>query len=351
MHLLSPEAHVARLTSPSRLGSLRATGLLDGNASPVLDRLTRLVTRLLGVPISVVSLVTDKAQHFPGMAGLDGWAAARRGTGIEYSFCQYVVSSDAPLVINDAARHPLVSSSPAFTEFGIVGYAGVPLRTADGETLGALCAVDVTPTAWSAEQIDTLEDLAAAAMAEIELRATTRALLAAQDRLREQATRDEMTGLLNRRGFSERARAQLAAAVRTKSPCLVVAMDLDGFKQINDTLGHDAGDEALTEMATLLTRTFRESDVVARMGGDEFLTLVVNAGARDADAVRERLQTALAARNAAPDREFALATSIGIAAWDPAAPTALPALLRAADVAMYADKRSGKAAVLAAVPA
>jgi diguanylate cyclase (GGDEF)-like protein len=263
-----------------------------------------------------------------------------------------VVSSDAPLVINDAGQHPLVRSNRAFTELGIVGYAGVPLRTADGETLGALCAVDTAPTAWTAEQITTLEDLAQAAMAEIELRATTRALLVAHERLREQATRDEMTGLLNRRGFGERTRAQLAASLRTKTPCLVVAMDLDGFKRINDTLGHDAGDEALTEMATLLTRTFRESDVVARMGGDEFLALVVNASAGDAEAVRARLRAAIAARNAAPSRDFTLATSIGIAAWDPAAPTPLPALLRAADEAMYADKRITKVASLAAaVPA
>jgi GAF domain-containing protein len=222
---LTPEQHRARLTSPSRLAALQATGLLDGTANPVLDRLARLATRLLHVPVALVSLVDDAGQHFPGMAGLGGWAAEQRGTPLTHSFCQHVVATDQLLLVENAATHALVHDNLAFRELGVIAYAGVPLRTAEGETLGALCAIDVAPMRWTSEQVATLEDLAAAAMAEVELRATTQALLAAQaqlqlthERLKAQAVRDGLTGLLNRRGFAESARQLVALAERTGLP-------------------------------------------------------------------------------------------------------------------------------------
>lgn len=352
---LGPEQHRARLTSPSRLAALHASGLLDGTVNPVLDRLTRLAAGFLGVPIALVSLVDDQGQHFPGMTGLGGWAAARRGTPLSYSFCQHVVASERPFVVDDASMHPLVMENLGFTELGVVAYAGVPLRTVEGETLGALCAVDTVPVHWTPEQIATLEDLAAAAMAEVELRSTMLALLAsrtqleaAHERLRVQAVHDGLTGLLNRRGFAEASRQQVALATRTGTPLLVVALDLDGFKQINDTHGHSVGDAALVEMAVVLKATCRTSDLVARLGGDEFVLMLMNTPPGDADKVRARLDAALAARNAEPGREYALVTSIGIVAWEPDASgtqASIPALLQAADLAMYAHKRAGRAPV------
>jgi len=169
-----------RITAPARLAALRATGLLDGGSNAVLDRLTRLVTRLLGVPVALVSLVDERGQHFPGLAGLGGWAGEQRSTPLTHSFCQHVVTSESMLVVTDAAVHPLVRDNEAHTELGVVAYAGVPLRSTDGHTYGALCAIDTTPVVWTAEQLAILEDLAAAAMAEIELRATARSLIATQ---------------------------------------------------------------------------------------------------------------------------------------------------------------------------
>jgi len=172
----SPAVLQSRLTDPRRLETLRASALLDGAQNEVLDRLTRLVTRFLGVPVSLVSLVGDRGQHFPGLTGLSGWAGTGRGTPLTHSFCQHVVGRNEMLVVGDASHDPLVMSNLAVSELDVVAYLGVPLRTASGETLGALCAIDTKPLQWTAEQIATLEDLAAAAMAEIELRATTLAL-------------------------------------------------------------------------------------------------------------------------------------------------------------------------------
>ncbi len=339
---LSPDQHHARLTDPARLTALRASQLLNGAANDVLDRLARLTTQLLRVPVALVSLVDDRGQHFPGLAGLGGWAGAQRGTPLTHSFCQYVVTSGQKLIVEDAAVHPLAKDNPAFHELGIVAYAGVPLRTSEGVYLGSLCAIDTAPLQWSADQIATLEDLAAAAMAEIELRSTLRALTAAQERLQHQVERDALTGLYNRRGFSERAKHHLALAQRTGSPFSVLAMDLDAFKQINDTFGHDIGDEALVEMAALLTEAARESDLVARLGGDEFTVLLAGTIGREAEVFIGRLHAAIDAANAREERDFVLLSSIGLVSWSPESPSSMATLMRSADEALYVDKRARK---------
>ena len=339
---LSPEEHQARLTSPTRLAALRASQLLPGDTNEVLDRLARLTTQLLRVPVSLVSLIDDRGQYFPGLAGLGGWAGAQRGTPLSHSFCQYVVTSGTKLVLDDASAHPVLKDSPAFQELGVIAYAGVPLRTSTGEQLGSMCAIDTAPVQWSAEQIAALEDLAAAAMAEIELRSALRALTVAQERLQHQVERDALTGLYNRRGFSERAKHHLALAQRAGSPFSLLAIDLDDFKQINDTFGHDVGDEALVEIASVLSEVARESDLVARLGGDEFTLLLPNTTGHEAEILIRRLRTAVDEANGRDERDFVLATSVGVSSWSPESPTSLATLMRSADEALYADKRARK---------
>lgn len=332
-----------RLTSPARLAALRATGLLDGASNAVLDRLTRLVTRLLGVPTALVSLVDDQRQHFPGLTGLDGWTGEQRSTPLSHSLCQHVVTANATLLVNNTTEHSLLRDNLAVRELGVVAYAGVPLRTAEGLTLGALCAIDSRPVAWTPTQVEILEDLAAAAMAEIELRSTIRSLVATQVKLQSQVSRDELTGLLNRRGFLEQAKRHLALAERTEAPFLVAALDLDDFKAINDSFGHEAGDTALQEMATLLSNVCRASDIVARFGGDEFVLLLANSGVDQMHRVRERLHDAIERRNQVLPVERQMNSSIGIAVWTPKNPKSLALLQRQADEAMYGDKRAGRA--------
>ena len=123
---------------------------------------------------------------------------------------------------------------------------------------------------------------------------------------------------------------------------LLIFVDLDGLKYINDQLGHSAGDGALVDTATVLKSTFRERDVVARLGGDEFVVLVTDSSAvREADLLA-RLAGRLEALNARAGREFQLAFSTGVAAFNPAAPEPLEELLSEADSRMYLDKRRRK---------
>jgi diguanylate cyclase (GGDEF)-like protein/PAS domain S-box-containing protein len=153
---------------------------------------------------------------------------------------------------------------------------------------------------------------------------------------------DELTGLHNRRGFLRFARAQLDSAALARRPMLLIFVDLDGLKDINDQLGHAAGDRALVDTSMVLKTTFRERDIVARLGGDEFVVLVTDSSAvREADLLA-RLAARLEGLNARADREFQLAFSTGVAPFDPASPESLEDLLSEADSRMYLDKRRRK---------
>jgi diguanylate cyclase (GGDEF)-like protein len=149
---------------------------------------------------------------------------------------------------------------------------------------------------------------------------------------------DQLTGLSNRRGFLLLAEQQLKVANRTKRGMVFVFADLDGMKQINDTMGHQVGDLALVEAAHVLRETFRESDIIARIGGDEFAIVAIEADKEGAEALTRRVQEVLAARNAKGDRRYSLSMSVGVARYDPGSPCTLDELLARADELMYRQK-------------
>ncbi|MFP6757766.1 MAG: diguanylate cyclase [Alphaproteobacteria bacterium] len=160
-----------------------------------------------------------------------------------------------------------------------------------------------------------------------------------RDELMWMAVRDELTGLSNRRGFLTLAEQQLKSATREKRSMLAVFVDLDGLKAINDQLGHAEGDQAIKDMAGLMRDTFRDSDVVGRIGGDEFVALVTEGSAFRSDGIIQRLQTALVGFNADSGRSYILSASIGVARYDPDSPTAIDNLVNRADSQMYENKQ------------
>ncbi len=157
--------------------------------------------------------------------------------------------------------------------------------------------------------------------------------------LRSLSFRDDLTGLYNRRAFTTLAAQLLRQAERAGNPCVLLFLDMNGFKAINDTHGHLAGDRVLAEVGALLRETFRESDLVARLGGDEFMVLAVSAGAESLALQRTRLLARVACRNDDPHAAFPISIGVGAAVFDPASPVSLDALIQEADAALYADKR------------
>jgi PAS domain S-box-containing protein len=155
------------LDDPDRLAALRKTALLDAPARESFDRLTRLVRRVLDVPVAMISLIDDHRQFFVGFVGLPEPWASRRQTPLSHSFCQYTVRFGEPFVISDARRDPLLSSNLAIPDLGVIAYAGVPLRDAEGEVLGSIAAADTRPREWTDNDLETLQEFAALAAAVI----------------------------------------------------------------------------------------------------------------------------------------------------------------------------------------
>ena len=159
---------------PERLAMLNRTGLLDSEFEEAFDRLTRLASRVLRVPVALVSLVDHDRQFFKSQVGLPEPWKSRRETPLTHSFCQHVVNLRQPLIVDNASEYPLVRDNLAVSELGVVAYAGIPISLANGHTLGAFCAIDVRPREWTPDEIDILKDLTAAAVTEIELRLKVR---------------------------------------------------------------------------------------------------------------------------------------------------------------------------------
>jgi len=159
-----------------------------------------------------------------------------------------------------------------------------------------------------------------------------------EETLRNSSLKDDLTGLFNRRGLLKQAAPYFDFARRQKENLLLLFIDLDGMKKINDEFGHNEGDNALINTAAILNHSFRSSDIIARLGGDEFTVLVTDLSASKEEAI-SRLNENLKAYNARETRGHKLAFSIGVATLEPERMTCFEELLEQADRAMYEQKR------------
>lgn len=160
-----------------------------------------------------------------------------------------------------------------------------------------------------------------------------------EEQLQTMSLTDELTGLYNRRGFITLSEQQLKIAARTKKDMILFFADLDKLKQINDTLGHHVGDNALIEVATILKEAFRESDIIARMGGDEFAVLAIETTDETRETLINRLHNLLEQCNKSEGRNYQLSLSIGLANYIPETPSTLNELIAEADRLMYEEKK------------
>ena len=153
---------------------------------------------------------------------------------------------------------------------------------------------------------------------------------------------DALTGLYNRRGLFALAEQQMRLVGRIRKRLCVLYIDMDNLKEINDRLGHQKGDDAIIMTAKILRETYRESDTISRIGGDEFVVTIMTEETNSADAIRGRLQKNLDLYNGKAYGDYTLSLSSGVAYFDPDHPVSLDALLMEADRLMYIHKRSKK---------
>jgi diguanylate cyclase (GGDEF)-like protein len=276
-----------------------------------------------------------KGQRFPFSQCISGWA-------MEHHTPVVIPSTD----VDD--RVPQEHYRPTFVK----SLAVVPIRALDPVgAIGNYWAVPREPTSLEMSLLQALADSTAVALENVRMReemalvADQSAVVTAVNKQLEQeieehwkfaaevyrqSVTDELTGLYNRRGFFKRAEQELALARAAHRPGVCLFLDVEGLKDLNDSAGHDAGDRLLVAAAEMLRTIFRDDDVLARIGGDEFAVFVP--GFSDADKVIERLRR----------HEDRVRMSIGAAVFDPEEDKGLYQLLGAADADMYDDKRARK---------
>lgn len=168
-------------------------------------------------------------------------------------------------------------------------------------------------------------------------------LKAVQLELEQHSIVDELTGLYNRRGFHALAERQIKACNRSQKRAALLFADLDGLKQINDRHGHSSGDVVLRQAARALTNAFRDSDIMARLAGDEFVVLAPDADESSVEILKKRLRLQVDALNAEEDHPFELSMSVGASIYDPRAPVSVDELIGIADARMYEEKARRRA--------
>lgn len=307
-------------------GRLNALERLDAEAhgsEASFDLITELVKLTLKMETAAINLITRDSQKSKAHQGLRLSVCPR-----EIAFCNITIQGYGPLIIEDTKLDQRVRDNPL-----VIGppflrsYIGAPLTTADGYNLGALCAVDSKPRRFTTTEIDVLSKCAELVINQLELRT--------------QANRDFLTGLHNRRSFMAGLERELARSLRNGQAATVALLDIDHFKHVNDTFGHPAGDRVLREFAGILEEECRQSDLIARIGGEEFAVLLPDSDLCSARSWADRVRKKIAEARFDGDRTLSLTASIGITVID--GTIAEPdAIMASVDHALYEAKELGR---------
>lgn len=329
----------------ARVKDLHHSKLLTSGKLSDLDELAHICQRVMRVDIAAISLVDDKHQWFKSSTGSPFKKTAR-----SLSFCTWAVYYKDHLIVEDTiadsrfCSNPLVTNKP-FIRF----YSGVPLYSKRGHILGTLCLIDSKPRTMSVSDIELQQHFAHQAE-----------LLIEKFELEQLAMTDSLTGLFNRRYFDERAEEAIKQSRREDLPMTIIVLDIDDFKQVNDSFGHSVGDRALIELSAVMKRSLRGSDILSRVGGEEFHILLPNTPESRAQEVAHRMREAIKSTHIKIDHDtlengaskninesISLTCSFGIASLR-AQDTHIDEVLKRADAAMYQAKRQGKDAVVLA---
>lgn len=317
-----------------RLLAVRRYEILDTPTDRVFDRITSIAARLVAVPISIISIVDSDRIWFKSHHGTD-LDQVDRATGL----CSSAIVQDGSLVINDALRDRRTFANPLVVgEFGLRFYAGAPLTTPQGFKLGTLAVIDKAPRAISDDHLAILQELADIVVDELEFRLSARSTIG---RLEAEVRTDPLTGLPNRRHFDDWMTSPIGRGRRADAPLWLAIIDIDCFKQINDSFGHLAGDTVLKETAQFIQACLPSTSFVVRWGGDEFMVVIAGTASK-ARRVLATVQAGLAERSSGI---IPATVSVSIGATEFRADTDHVAIQRA-DGALYEAKKTGRGRVV-----
>jgi diguanylate cyclase (GGDEF)-like protein len=303
-----------------RLRSIEDLGLLNRAGDPVLTGLTRVACYITGAEAAAVHIIDREFEHRIAATGAPLGVQPAADT-----MCRHVVAGGNAIIVADATQDErLVGAAVNFDpDNPIRFYAGVPLRVGTGSVVGTICAFDSTARRLNPRQMDLLISLADLGTTHVEL------VRMAAD-LGEAAVTDQLTGAVNRTMFHDRLATALARRRRRGTEVLVAMLDVDDFKQVNDTYGHGRGDDVLRWVVDQLVAVTRAEDTVGRLGGDEFA--IVAEILDPPDPLLERIAVALTAEGAP--------VTVTVGAVVAAPDDDVRSALMRADHAMYDAKRS-----------
>lgn len=249
------------------------------------------------------------------------------------TLCAQMTAGKVPRIAHDLTLEATYSAASITRTVTIGAYMGVPLTQSDGTLFGTLCAFDASPQpqAIVAEK-DTIELLGSLLSTVLESELNLSEAARRAERAEAEALIDSLTGLYNRRGWQRLIQAEEQRCRRYGHPAFVIALDLDGLKDVNDGFGHLAGDALIQRAANAIKTVGRSNDVMARLGGDEFVILGVESELGGAEASEQRLRKAM--------RDAGIEASIGVA--QRTASTGLETAFALADQRMYENKRLRK---------
>ncbi|MFF2321083.1 diguanylate cyclase [Agrobacterium sp. NPDC058088] len=321
-----------------RLVAVRSVVAFKNAETAELKAISQLAQGVFGVARAAVHILDEDWLHIAEQAGLQFQECSR-----DIAICDRVVVTQNVLTVTDLTAHPEFGSLPYVKGApDLRSYAGAPIELEPGLVVGTFCLLDPHVRQYTAAEVDNLKYFATLAGALLRLQKANFTMSLAARELRDAAMTDPLTGFYNRKALDAIVDLELGAALCEKDTFGVLYLDLDGFKTINDTLGHAAGDRVLVEASARIRDAIRAEDVVVRMGGDEFAIFVPRPDSSTLiSGLAEKLLHAFRQPFHVEGESVLARLSIG-GAIAPQAGADRSTLLRSVDEALYQAKKSGR---------
>jgi len=331
-------------TPPARRQPIGPPPVEAPSLDDVINHALFALTRQFHVPVGAAYLCIRDQRRFAAYMSTPDPSPALDWSKVSELLPQ-AAAGDDPLVVPDLEGHPLFGHVAGVSS--IRGFAGVPLISPGGVNWGALGVFDTKPLALTTADLDTLSEFALDTARELDQTIVTPAEAEGPtdkdlEALEQLAATDPLTGLANRRGCEKGIAREISRAQRERRPLSCILLDIDRFKQVNDTMGHQAGDQVLRELSSMLRRSVRAYDIVARWGGEEFLLVLPGTDRNTARMLAERIRAGV---QQLPVPNFGSVTiSAGAAEFD--SDYDFESTLRAADRRLYEAKAAGRNTVV-----
>ena len=256
-------------------------------------------------------------------------------------YCETVIRSRESLFVPNALESELWKDNPDI-KLNMINYLGFPINWPDGDPFGTICVLDSKTHHYSGDEEELIKCIKKAVESSLGLTEKTIELENSNKKLEWLSSRDSLTNTYNRRAFFELSEKALNQARRRKRTTSILVLDLDRFKNINDTYGHYVGDDVLREFTDTIGGMVRSEDIFARLGGEEFAILIPEIGREGALSFAERLRKKVSMLSIPADKEtVSITVSIGVSECE-YSDCDIQQLLNEADIALYQSKNAGR---------